>query len=58
MRAINAKKRGMLIVTLMILTGISVVWACLLWLMIGEGAGKFAMPFESWGKKLMAWGEK
>ena len=51
-------KRCMVIVPLMIFTALSVVWAYFLWLVLGEGAAIFAMPFDSWGEKLMGWAEK
>ena len=55
---IRSIKRCMVIVPLMIFTGISVVVAYFVWLLLGEGAGIFTMPFESWGEKLMGWAER
>ncbi len=51
-------KRLMVIVPLMMFTGISVVFAYFVWLLLGEGAGIFSMPFEAWGEKLMEWAER
>lgn len=55
---IRLLKRVLVIVPLMMFTSISVVVAYFVWLLLGEGAGIFSMPFESWGEKLMGWAER
>lgn len=54
----RAIKRMLVIVPLMSFTGMSVAFAYLLWLLLGEKACLFAMPFESWGQALMKWAER
>lgn len=58
MIVIRLIKRCMVIVPLMIFTGISVMFAYFVWLLLGEWAGIFTMPFESLGEKLMGWAER
>ncbi len=58
MIVIRLIKRCMVIVPLMMFTAISVVVAYFVWLLLGEGAAIFSMPFESWGDKLMGWAER
>lgn len=58
MIVIRLIKRCMVIVPLMIFTSISVMFAYFVWLLLGERADIFSMPFEVWGEKLMGWAER